>query len=260
MPRWPVALVTGASSGIGRCIAARLAADGTELVLVARRGDRLQALAAELTAQTGVRVEVLVADLADEDELAVVEKRLRDGSPQVDLLVNNAGVGGQGYFADTDLEGQDHQVRLNVRAPMRLTHAALGGMVERRRGGILNISSIAGLQPLPQVAVYSATKAFLTTFGHAVHEEVRRKGVTVTTVLPGWTRTEFHDASGMSRDIIPGPAWMTADAVAAGALRDVARGRIESVPGLHYRVLTVITRLTPWSVSRRVVAAVLARE
>jgi short-subunit dehydrogenase len=259
MPRWSVALVTGASSGIGRCIATRLAADGTELVLVARRGDRLQALAEELRAGSGVSVEVMVADLVDKDDLAAVEKRLADGTPKVDLLVNSAGVGGQGNFADVDLDWHDHLVRLNVLAPVRLTHAALPRMLDRRRGGVMNISSIAGLQPLPQVATYSATKAYLTTFGHALHEEVRRRGVTVTTVLPGFTRTEFHEASGMSRAIIPGPAWMTADAVAAAGLRAVARGRVECVPGLGYRILTSITRITPWSVSRRVVAAALAR-
>ena len=256
-PRWSTALVTGASSGIGRAIAERLAADGTHLVLVARRRDRLDALAAELSAAHGTDAEVLVADVTDRAQLALVEDRLRAGDPPVDLLVNNAGRGGQGAFADIPLGWQEEQIRLNVLAPVRLSHVALEGMIARGRGGILNVSSIAGLQPMPRVATYAATKAYLSSFSHALHEEVRHQGVTVTNLLPGFTRTEFHEAAGMSRSVVPGPAWMKADTVARAGLRAVARGRAQCVPGVGYRVLTVVSGLTPWSVSRRVLAAVL---
>lgn len=258
MPRWPVALVTGASSGIGRAIALRLAAEGSDLVLVARRRDLLGALADELRAANGVRVDVLVADLTDRAELAAVEDRLRD-DPPVDLVVNNAGLGAQGRFAEIGLDWQERQIRLNVLAPVRLTHAALEGMLRRGEGGVLNVSSIAGTQPLPNVATYSATKAYLTSFSHSLHEEVRRSGVSVTALLPGFTRTEFHDAAGMGRSIVPGPAWMSADVVAAAGLRAVARGRAQCVPGTGYRILSGLSRVTPWALSRRVVGSLMAR-
>jgi short-subunit dehydrogenase len=257
MPRWPVALVTGASSGIGRAIAVELAAQGSDLVVVARRRDRLEALAEELRAAHGVKVDVLVADVTVADELAAVEERVRHGSPPVDLLVNNAGAGGQGAFADVPVDRTQSQILLNVMAPVRLTHAALEQMVPRRRGGVLNVSSIAGLQPMPNVATYAASKAYLSSFSHAVHEEVRHRGVTVTALLPGFTRTEFHEVANISRSVVPGPAWMKADVVARAGLRAVARGRAQCVPGLGYRILTVISGLTPWSLSRRVLAAVL---
>lgn len=257
MPLWPTALVTGASSGIGRAVAVELAAGGSDLVLVARRRDRLEALADELATAHGVKVEVLVADVTDPAQLAAVEERLRSGAPPVDLLVNNAGLGAHGPFAEIPLDWQDHQVRLNVLAPVHLTHAALEGMLARGRGGILNVSSIAGVQPMPTVATYGATKAYLSSFSHALHEEVRHRGVTVTALLPGFTRTEFHDAAGMSRSMVPGPAWMKAETVARAGLRALARGQAQCVPGLGYRLLAGISALTPWSVSRRVVAAAL---
>ena len=257
MARWALALVTGASSGIGEAIAVRLAAEGSDLVLVARRRDRLEALAEELRAAHGVKVDVLVADVTEPAQLATVEERLRDGTPPVDLLVNNAGRGGQGGFAERSIDDQDGQIRLNVLAPVRLTHAALGPMLARGAGGVLNVSSIAGLQPMPYVAIYSATKAFLSNFSHAVHEEVRDHGVTVTNLLPGFTRTEFHQAANISRSVVPGFAWMSADAVARAGLDAVARGRAQCIPGLGYRILSGISSLTPWSVSRRVLGAIL---
>ena len=258
MLRWSTALVTGASSGIGRAVAVRLAAGGSDLVVVARRRDRLEELAQELSGAHGVKVEVLVADVTDPAQLATVEARLRSGTPPVDLLVNNAGLGAQGDFADIPLDWQDGQIRLNVLAPVRLSHAALGGMLSRGRGGILNVSSTAGLQPMPHVATYAATKAYLSSFSHALHEEVRGQGVVVTALLPGFTRTEFHEAAGMSRSVVPGPAWMSADAVARAGLRAVARGRAQCVPGLGYRVVGAVAAFTPWWLSRRILAAVLA--
>ncbi len=257
MARWPVALVTGASSGIGRAIAVQLAIDGSDLIIVARRRDRLEALAEELRAAHGVKVDVLVADVTVPDQLAAVEDRLRDGEPAVDLLVNNAGVGGQGSFADIPLDRQDRQIRLNVVAPVRLTHAALQRMLPRGHGGVLNVSSIAGLQPMPHLATYAATKAYLSSFTHALHEEVRGKGVSVTNLLPGFTRTEFHGASDLDRSVVPKLFWMTADDVARAGLRAVAQGRAQCVPGLVYRVATGISNVTPWSVSRRVLGVVL---
>lgn len=252
-----LALVTGASSGIGQAIAEQLAAEGSDLVVVARRRDRLEALAEELRASHGVTVDVLVADVTDPAQLATVEERLRQGTPPVDLLVNNAGRGGHGPFAELPLDWQEGQIRLNVLAPVRLTHAALGGMLARGRGGVLNVSSIAGMQPMPYVATYSATKAYLSTFTHALHEEVRHHGVTVTNLLPGFTRTEFHPSAEIDRSIVPRLAWMSAEAVARSGLKAVAQGRAQCVPGFGYRVLSGISALTPWSLSRRVLGAVL---
>jgi len=257
MARWPVALVTGASSGIGRSIAVQLAADGSDLVVVARRRDRLEELAEEIRAAHGVKVDVLVADVTVPEQLAVVEERLRHGAPPVDLLVNNAGAGGQGAFADIPLDRHEGRIRLNVLAPVRLTHAALQQMLPRGQGGVLNVSSIAGLQPMPHVATYAATKAYLSSFSHALHEEVRGTGVSVTNLLPGFTRTEFHDAADLNRSIVPGLVWMSSDKVARAGLQAVARGRAQCVPGLVYRVLTGVSALTPWSVSRRVLGALL---
>ena len=258
MPRWPVALVTGASSGIGRAIAVQLAADGSHLIVVARRRDKLEELAEELRAAHGVTVDVLVADVTDPQQLVALEDRLRTGSPSVDLLVNNAGAGGQGAFAELPLDRVESQIKLNVLAPVRLTHAALGPMLARGHGGVLNVSSIAGLQPMPRVATYAATKAYLSSFSHALHEEVRRQGVVVTNLLPGFTTTEFHGTAGINRSIVPRLAWMKADNVARAGLRAVAQNRAQCVPGLGYRILSGISSLTPWSLSRRVLGAVLS--
>jgi hypothetical protein len=255
MARWPVALVTGASSGIGRAIAVQLAAGGSDLIVVARRRDRLEELATELRADHGVAVEVLVADMSDPDQLAAVEERLRAG---VDLLVNNAGAGGQGAFADIPLDRHDQRIRLNVLAPVRLTHAALEAMIPRGKGAILNVSSIAGRQPMPYVATYGATKAYLTTFSNALHEEVRHHGIAVTNLLPGFTRTEFHGAAGIDRSFLPARAWMKAENVARAGLRALADGRAQCVPGLGYRILSGISAVTPWWLSRRVLGAVLS--
>ncbi len=249
-PKWPVALVTGASSGIGAAFARHLAAAGSDLVVVARRRNRLEALAEELGSAggdgpgTGRRVETLVADLTDPEQLAVVEARLRDPARPVDLLVNNAGIGGHGPFAELPIDEEERRIRLNLLAPARLTSAVLPGMIERGRGGIVNVSSVSGEQPVPYVATYSATKAYLTTFSEALHEEVRRQGVTVVAVLPGFTRTEFHEAADMSRRL-PGPMWMSSDAIAEGALKALAEGRAVCVPGTGYRVLVGLARHAP---------------
>jgi uncharacterized protein len=254
MARWPLALVTGASSGIGRAIAEQLAAAGSDLVVVARRRDRLEELACALRTKHGVKVDVLVADVADPAQLATVEDRLRAG---VDLLVNNAGAGGQAPFVEIPVEHHEQRIRLNVVAPVRLAHAALESMIPRRSGGILNVSSIAGLQPMPYVTTYAATKAYLSSFSNALHEEVRHHGVAVTNLLPGFTRTEFHSAASINRSFVPGLVWMKSDNVARAGLKAVAAGRAQCVPGLGYRVLAGVSRLTPWSLSRRILGAVL---
>ena len=251
--RWHRALVTGASSGIGRAFALALAADGTDVVLVARRRERLESLAAEVESDHGTEAEVLVADVSDEEELRAVERRLADRDRPIDLLVNNAGFGSHGPFAELPVEREMEQVRVNVLAPVRLTHAALPGMLERGRGGIVNVSSIASVQPLPYWATYGATKAYLTSFSQAVHEEVREGGVTVLALMPGFTRTEFQDHSKSGTDSLPDLVWRTADDVARAGLDALARRRATFVPGVGYRAFAAASRLAPWILARRVV-------
>ncbi|HUQ62492.1 MAG TPA: SDR family oxidoreductase [Acidimicrobiales bacterium] len=248
---WPVALITGASSGIGETMAMQLAKTGSEVVLVARRRERLDAVAAAIGARGG-RAEVIVADLADPEDLYLVAARLSDEQRPVDLLVNNAGFGTHGPFASLPVYEEEQEVRVNVLAPIRLTRAALPGMLGRRRGGIINISSLASLQPIPYWATYAATKAYLTSFSLAVHEEVKSSGVTVLAVLPGFIRTEFQQRENLGLHTIPGPLWMSADDVSKAALRAVAKGRATCVPGLGYRVFAALSRVTPWSISRRI--------
>ena len=252
---WATALVTGASSGIGRAFATRLAAAGTELVVVARRADRLDDLAAEIAGSGAPKPEVLVADLTETDQRAAVESRLADRDRPVDLLVNNAGFGTRGLFAELPADREEAEIRLNVLAPVSLAHAALPGMLERRRGGIVNVSSMAGLQPLPGWATYAATKAFLTNFSQSLHEEVRAQGVSVLALMPGFTRSEFHDHASMARSYIPGPFWMTADDVARSALEAIGQGRATHVPGLRNKAIALAGRFAPWVVSRRIVHA-----
>ncbi|MDQ6798466.1 MAG: SDR family oxidoreductase [Actinomycetota bacterium] len=255
-PQWRRALVTGASSGIGRAFAVQLGASGTDLVLVARRRDRLDDLAAQLRAEHGTEVEVLVADLTDESDLVTVETRLGDETAPVDLLVNNAGFATSGRFADLPVDREVSEILLNVLAPVRLTRAVLPGMVDRRHGGVVNVSSIAALQPLPHWATYAATKAYLTSFSEAVHEEVRGQGVVVLALMPGFTHTEFHGHVGPPPVGIPGPFWMDSDQVVKSGLAALDHRRARRVPGGLNRMVAMLSRLTPRAASRRMVARI----
>ena len=250
---WSRALVTGASSGIGRAFVLALAEAGTDVVLVARRRERLESLAEEVGVAHGTRAEVLVADLSDEEQLETVEKRLTDDDRPVDLLVNCAGFGTHGRFAELPVEREEQEIRVNVLAPVRLTRAVLPGMLDRGRGGVVNVSSIAAVQPLPHWATYGATKAYLTSFSQAVHEEVRDGGVTVMALMPGFTRTEFQDHSKSGTEALPDVVWRSADRVARAALHAVGRGRATFVPGIGYRAFAAASRHAPWTLARRIV-------
>lgn len=250
---WRTALVTGASSGIGAEIARRLAGRELDrLTIVARRTDRLASLARELTDAHKIELEILTADLADPAGRARVEERLAEAERPVDLLVNNAGLGTGGRFVATDIEAYEHQLQVNVIAAMRLMHAALGPMVTRGRGAVMNVSSMAAMQALPGSAVYSAGKAFVLQLGEAVHEELRGTGVTVTSVCPGFTRTEFHDAMTGEEDTreIPGFAWMQVAPVVDAAIDATAAGKAVCIPGLGYRVVAAAGEVTPRGAKR----------
>jgi short-subunit dehydrogenase len=252
-------LVTGASSGIGMAFTRRLAARGDDLVIVARSEGRLKELADEI--QSGLRreVEVIAADLTLADDLARVERRLHDGERPIDLLVNNAGFGTAGNFVDLPVGREDEQIRLNVLALMRLTHAALTSMVRRGHGGVINVSSIAGFQPGPRNATYSATKAFVTSFSEALHEELRGTGVRLLALCPGFTRTEFQARGGFGTEHIPKAAWQTPEVVVDAALDALSRGKAVCVPGATNKAMASMTRLAPRSLVRRVSGKVAER-
>ena len=257
---WHSALVTGASSGIGRELALLLAAEGTDLVLVARDRGRLDDLAGQLQdVHPGVTVEVLPADLADPVQLAAVEARVCDPARPIDLVVNNAGFGTYGPLVHADIDVEQREIAVNVTAVVRLTYAAVGAMVARGRGAVMNISSVAGLQATPGNATYGATKAFVASFGEAVAGELAGTGVTLTTVLPGFTRTEFQQRAGIEGREIPGPAWMSAPDVASQALEATRAGKAWFVPGVLNKVLTAVAGPVPRGLKRRFAARVASR-
>lgn len=253
------ALVTGASSGIGEAFARALAARGDDLVLVARSRPRLDALADDLRTSCGVDVEVLPADLVDPEGVADVVERLRDPGSMIGLLINNAGSGTAGRFAELAIDEEEREIRLNVLATVRLTHAALNAMAVRGRGAIVNVSSLAAYQPNPGMATYGATKAFVSSFSQAVHEEAKVRGVHVMVVCPGFTRTEFQARAGVDQSDVPGFAWMSADEVVSDALRALDRKRAVCVPGALYRVTATLADSTPTGLTRRIAGLVLRR-
>lgn len=241
------ALVTGASSGIGEVMVGLLADAGVPTVVVARRSDRLEALAARHGG-----IEVLVADLTTDAGQRSVAARIGDADRPIDLVVNNAGFGTNGTFHELDADRLDDEIELNVAALTRLSHSALAAMVPRRRGWLLNVSSVASFQPAPQLAVYAATKAYVTSLSESLHEEAKPHGVHVTALCPGLTKTEFQRVSNTQQyaDQFPGYAWTSVDDVAATGLRDVAAGKAISVPGMQYKLLSAATNSLPRGVRR----------
>jgi short-subunit dehydrogenase len=234
-----LALITGASAGIGATFARRLSREGYQLILVARRGDRLEALARELGS-----AEVLPADLADDAGLRTVEARIA-AAPALDLLINNAGFGTEGCFFEVPVESQDQMHRLHVMATMRLSHAALRVMVPRGRGAVINVSSVAGYGQGPGSVSYCATKAWMNSFTEGLNLELRGSGspVRVQALCPGFTVSEFHHAMGADPKKIPAWLWMKAEDVVDASLRGLAAGKPVVVPGVLYKT---IVRLESW--------------
>jgi hypothetical protein len=238
------ALVTGASSGIGAEFARQLAAQGHDLILVARRTDRLVALAAELQEQYGMSAEPLVADLATTEGMEKVAARLAE-LHNLALLVNNAGFGISGSLARAALQGQLDMLNVHMVASMRLSYAALPGMITRGSGGIINVASLAAFMALPGEVNYCATKAYLVTFSQALAAEVRRKGVKAQALCPGFTITEFHDEPGQPgarREGYPRFLWGSSQALVADSLRALDRGQVVCVPGFVNQMIRLLTR------------------
>lgn len=251
-PPRPLALVTGPTAGLGHVFAERLARRGHDLVLVARDETRLRAVADELASAYGVSCEVLVADLTDRAQLAVVEDRVADagssGVRPVDLLVNNAGFGLKRTFLRNSVDEEQAMLDVLVTAPMRLTHAALRQMTVRHTGGIINVSSVAGTQPRGS---YSAAKAYLNRLGEWAAHQYADDGVRVMTVLPGFTRTEFHQRMDVGRDAVPKPLWLDAGRVVDEALADFDAGKRMSIPSKRYKVIATFSKHLPVGLLQR---------
>lgn len=240
--------MTGASAGLGRAFAARLAATGYDVVLVARDATRLDEVAADLRHRFGCDTQVLAADLTARAGLSRVADRLVDEQQPIELLVNNAGNALRKPFLANDVADEERMLDLHVRAVLVLTHTALGPMSQRRSGGVINVSSVAGWVPQ---GTYSAHKAWVRVFSQAVAAQVASSGVRVMALAPGYVRTEFHERAGIRAEAIPGPAWLDAEDVVASALRAWERGRVVHVPSARYKAAASLLRNVPYETVHR---------
>ncbi|MFD0268296.1 SDR family NAD(P)-dependent oxidoreductase [Streptomyces sp. NPDC127106] len=235
-------VITGASAGLGAAFARGFAAKGCDLVLVARDEDRLHAVARALGREFGTKCEVLPADLLDDAGCAAVAARLAEAARPVDVLVNNAGFGLAAPFPYSPVEDEERMLDLLVKVPLRLTHALLPGLRERRRGAVLNVSSVAGLLP---TGTYGAAKAWVTAFSESLRVDMEPYGVRVLAVVPGFTRTEFQARAGMDVSSLREAVWLEPEAVVAKALRDLALRRPVSITGRRYRAYALAARHLP---------------
>lgn len=247
-----VALVTGGTSGIGAAFARSLAAQGNDLVLVARSADGLDTIATELRAG-GTQVETIQADLSVRADVSRVAARIEDTERPIELLVNNAGFGIHSLISDSDLDEHDRGFEVMIRAVLVLSGAAARAMTSRGHGHIVNVSSTAGYM---RMGSYSSMKSWATAFTESLAVELRGTGVGVTALLPGWVRTEFHGRAGIRSSSIPNFMWQDAEQVVTACLRDVRRGKIISIPSLRYRVIFWLVRHAPRRMVRWVSGAI----
>lgn len=236
------ALITGSTAGIGAAFARRLAADGHNLVLVARDTKRLQEQATELHDRHGIEAEVLTADLATDEGIESVAARLADRRSPVDLLVNNAGFGNKGRYLDVSLADELKMLKVHCEAVLRLTSAATEAMRERGRGGVVNVASVAAFVPR---GTYGASKAWVVQFTQGVAKDLAGSGVRLMALCPGFVRTEFHQRAGMGTDNIPNWMWLDADKLVAAALNDLSRGKSLSIPDPRYKALMGLAKVAP---------------
>ena len=246
-------LITGASSGIGEAFARKLAAQGHDLLLVARSEDKLIALCNELGLNHNVGAQYFVADLSEPDAPARLLAETQERNLEIDLLINNAGFGSMGEFAALDLDRELNMIDLNVRSLVELTHLFLQPMRDRKSGSIINVASTASFQPVPFMATYAATKAFVRSFSEALWEENRTYGIKVMALCPGVTETGFFEASRMKRP--PGRIVQTSEDVVEVALRGLKRGKSAVISGWPNRLAVETERLAPRSLILRVVGA-----
>jgi short-subunit dehydrogenase len=247
-----LAVITGASSGIGAMFARKLAARGYDLLLVARREERLRSVARELAETYHVSADILAADLAVDGDRDRVAERIRSAA-NLGMLVNNAGFGTLGFFADTTVESQMQMHRVHVIAAMQLTHAALENLIARGEGGVINVSSVAAFSQTAGSVSYSATKGWMNSFTAGLYAEleVLKSPVKVQALCPGFTLSEFHDTLGMDRSPIPQSLWMTADFVVSESLRGFDEGKLFVIPGWRYKVIVMFMKVLPGAMLRR---------
>jgi short-subunit dehydrogenase len=241
------ALITGASSGIGEAFARRLAGDGYGLVLVARREDRLQSLADELSELHGVEVHVLPGDLSDPATPQRLLESISDLGLNVDMLVNNAGYGLQGSMYDMPIEELHEFLQVLLRSWLDLAHGLLPAMLDRGHGRIINVASVASYLSVTPKSLYGPTKAFILQWSKTMHADLKQRGIHVTALCPGYTRTEFFDVNGAREKVqrVPRLLWLTPDRVAKDALRAVERGRPVCIPGVLYAIICRLAPLLP---------------
>jgi short-subunit dehydrogenase len=236
------ALITGATAGIGAAFARRLAADGHNLVLVARDTERLREHATELHDRHGIEAEVLSADLSTDLGIEAVEKRLADPRHPVDLLVNNAGFGNKGPFLEVPMADELVMLKVHIEAVLRLTSVAVVGMRKRGRGAVVNVASVAAFLPR---GTYGASKAWVVQFSQGLARELSGSGVRLMALCPGFVRTVFHERAGLGTQRIPEWMWLDADKLVTAALADLARGKAVSIPDPRYKALMGAVKLAP---------------
>jgi len=241
-----IAAITGASAGLGSVFARKLAARGYDLILIARRKDRLDALAAAVSREHGAAAEVIAADLTNFEDIDAVAARLA-AEPRLALLVNNAGFGTKKRFWEAPIEGQIEMHRLHIDATMRLTHAVLGPMVSRNEGAVINVSSVAAFIRGAANVSYCSTKSWMSVFTETLSLELKETGVSVQALCPGFTYTEFHDVMQLDRGLIPKWLWMDAEFVVEESLNALPSRKVFVIPGWKYRVfVAAITKLPVW--------------
>jgi len=250
------ALITGGTSGIGAAFARALAARGHDLVLVARNADRLSEMSTELKGRYAIDVETIATDLAVRDEVAGIAERLRSVEQPIDMLINNAGFGIRSRLTDADTTPQEHAIDVMIRAVLILGAAAGRAMRGRGAGTIINVSSTAGFVAM---GGYSAIKAWVTTYSESLANELSGSGVTVTALCPGWVRTEFHERAGIRIGSIPDLLWLDADRLVADCLKDVAAGKVISIPSKRYKMLITICEHLPHRTVRAVSRQLMSR-
>ncbi len=253
MPDRRLAAITGASAGLGASFARKLAARGYDLLLIARREDRLNALARELGDSYHIAVDTMSADLSIDADIDRTADRLRNAA-NLGLLVNNAGFGSHGFFWETDVAAQDKMHRLHVLATVRLTHAALENLIKQGDGGVINVASVAGFGQAPSNVSYCATKAWMISFtrGLAIELAAKNSKIRVQALCPGFALTEFHDVLGMDRSAVPSSLWMPADFVIDDSLRGFDKGEVIVIPGWRYKLIVTGMKMIPASVAGRI--------